>query len=135
MTVFRHGITPPNAGRMAPWPPSVPSDRPARSAFGAAGLSLDRLLELLESRQLRTTEVRVLLRLAERGAGVSQLAGALGVRPDEITRAGRRLAMRGLLRWQHVGERNRTRLAITGAGVATLRALLTAVGRSDGSAA
>ena len=93
-----------------------------------AQTALDRLLELLERRKLSATELRVLLALIERGAGVSDLAEALDQSPDEITRAGRSLSMRGLIRWHHVGLRKETRFDITSSGLTTVRALLTAVG-------
>jgi DNA-binding MarR family transcriptional regulator len=88
--------------------------------------ALDRVLELLERRQLPATELRVLLRLVDREASLSELAEVLSHRPIDITRAGRSLAMRGLVRWRHLGRRKETRLGITAAGLATIRALLTA---------
>jgi hypothetical protein len=40
--------------------------------------------------------------------------------------------MRGLVRWQHVGWQKQTRLGITLAGLATVRAMLTAAGEAAG---
>jgi len=94
--------------------------------------ALDRVLELLERRQLPATELRVLLRLLEREASLSELAEVLGHRPIDITRAGRSLAMHGLARWRHLGRRKETRLEITAAGMATIQALLTAGSHAAG---
>jgi DNA-binding MarR family transcriptional regulator len=94
----------------------------------SARVVLDRVLELLGRRRLSATELRVLLRLLDREASLSELAKALGQRPVEIRRAGRSLAMHGLVRRRHVGRRKQTRLEITAAGLATTRALLTAAG-------
>ena len=99
-----------------------------------AQATLDRILELFERRKLSVTELRVLLALIDRGAGVSDLAEALDQSPDEITRAGRSLSMRGLIRWHHVGSRKETRFDITSSGLTTVRALLTAVGATAGDA-
>jgi DNA-binding MarR family transcriptional regulator len=98
----------------------------ATSAVAQA--ALDRILELFERRKLSGTELRVLLALIDRGAGVSDLVEALDKTPDEITRAGRTLSMRGLIRWHHVGWRKETRFDITSSGLTTVRALLTAAG-------
>lgn len=106
---------------------SRPSTRDGPSP-AVAQATLDRVLELFERRNLSATELRVLLALIERGAGVSDLAEALDQSPDEITRAGRTLSMRGLIRWHHVGSRKETRFDITSYGLTTVRALLTAVG-------
>jgi DNA-binding MarR family transcriptional regulator len=103
---------------------SRPSDRPTL----AAGATLDRVLELVERSKLSATELRLLLALFDRGACLSDLAGALDQRPAEITRAGRSLSMRGLIRWHHVGRRKQTRLEITSSGLTTVRPLLTAAG-------
>jgi DNA-binding MarR family transcriptional regulator len=100
----------------------------------AARATLDRLLELVERRKLSATELRVLLTLLDRGACLSDLAEALDARPDQITGAGRRLSMRGLIRWHHVGRRQQTRLEITSSGLTTVRALLTAAGATSAAA-
>jgi DNA-binding MarR family transcriptional regulator len=92
----------------------------------AARATLDRVLELVEGSELSATELRVLLALFDRGACLADLAAALEARPDEITRAGRSLSMRGLIRWHHVGRRKQTRLEITSYGLTTVRPLLTA---------
>jgi DNA-binding MarR family transcriptional regulator len=88
------------------------------------------VLELVERRRLSATELRVLLLLLEQEASLPTLAEALAQRPVDIMRAGRRLAMRGLVRWRHVGRREETRLVITPAGLATMRALLTAASQA-----
>jgi DNA-binding MarR family transcriptional regulator len=103
---------------------SQPSDR----SMLAAGATLDRVLELVERSKLSATELRVLLALLNRGACLADLAEALDQRPDEITRAGRSLSRRGLIRWHHVGRRKQTRLEITSSGLTTVRPLLTAAG-------
>lgn len=120
-----------NGASLQPGPPRVPNGRHADGSIsGTARAALDRVLELLGRRQLSATELRVLLRLLDREASLSELAEALGYPPVEIRRASRSLAMRGLVRWRHVGRRKRTRLAITAAGLATVRALLTAAGQA-----
>jgi len=106
---------------------SRPSDRPTL----AAGAPLDRVLELVERRKLSATELRVLLALLDREACLSDLAEALDQRPAAITRAGRSLSMRGLIRWHHVGRRKQTRLEITSSGLTTVGALLTAAGATS----
>jgi DNA-binding MarR family transcriptional regulator len=100
-----------------------PSHGPAAADAQA---TLDRVLELFERRRLSATEMRVLLALADRGAGVSELAHALDQSPAEVTRVGRRLSARGLIRWNHVGRRKETRFEITSSGLTTLRALMAA---------
>ena len=106
---------------------SRPSDRPIH----AAQATLDRVLELVERRKLSATELRVLLALRDRGACLSDLAKALDERPDGITRAGRELSMRGLIRWHHVGRHKQPRLEITSSGLTTVSALLTAAGATS----
>ena len=99
-----------------------------------AQATLDRILELFERRKLSATELRVLLALIDRGAGVSDLADALDQSPDEITRAARNLYMRGLIRWQHVDSRRERRFDITSAGLTTVSALVTAAGATAADA-
>jgi DNA-binding MarR family transcriptional regulator len=91
----------------------------------AARATVDRVLELVERRKLSATELRVLLALLDREAGLTELAEALDQTPREITRAGRCLSMRGLICWHHVGSRKETRLEITSSGLTTVRPLLT----------
>ena len=111
---------------MAQHDTSPPSARDGpRPAVALA--TLDRILELFERRKLSVTELRVLLALTDRGAGVSDLTEALDESPDAITRAARRLSSRGLIRWQHLGSLKQTRFDITSFGLTTVRALLTAV--------
>ena len=97
----------------------------------AAGATLDRVLELVERSKLSAIELRVLLGLLNRGACLADLAEALDQRPAEITRAGRSLSRRGLIRWHHVGRRKQARLEITSSGLTTVRQLLTAAGAAS----
>lgn len=85
---------------------------------------LDHALELAGRRRLEAADLRVLLALVERDAGLSELAGTLRLRPAEIRCAGRSLAMHGLVRWLHPGPRHETRLEITPGGLTTVEALL-----------
>jgi DNA-binding MarR family transcriptional regulator len=61
----------------------------------------------------------------QRDAGIGELAEQLGCRPTEITRAGRRLTMRGLVRTYRAGRPEQTMMEITPSGLATVRTLLT----------
>jgi DNA-binding MarR family transcriptional regulator len=89
--------------------------------------ALDRVLRVFEHGQHSATELRVLLRLADhRDAGIGDLAEQLGCRPTEITRAGRRLATRGLVRTHQAGRPEQTLMEITPSGLATVRTLLRA---------
>jgi DNA-binding MarR family transcriptional regulator len=122
-------ISRPRSGISHPQPSDITTastrDGPTLAVAQAA---LDRVLELVERRGLSATELRVLLALLDRGARLSDLAEALDQRPNEITRAGRSLSMRGLTRRHHAGRRKETRLEITSSGLTTVRALLAAVG-------
>jgi DNA-binding MarR family transcriptional regulator len=101
------------------------------SGFGAGRGALDHLLEVFEQGQLSATEMRVLLCLVERrDASIPELATELGTRPAEITRAGRRLAMRGLVRWHYSRRPGQAMLNITAAGATAIGALLTALGQT-----
>jgi DNA-binding MarR family transcriptional regulator len=85
------------------------------------------MLALFEQGELSATEVRVLLALVERtDASIAEVAEDLGTRPTEITRAGRRLAMRGLVRKHYAGRAEQPLMEITPSGLATVRTLLTA---------
>ena len=120
-----------STGSRPPGRQRIPSDHPGGGSVPASARgALDRVLELVERRQLSATELRVLLRLLDQEATLPKLADALAQRPVEIRRAGRRLAMRGLVQWRHVGRRAQTRLALTAAGMATMRALLTAASQT-----
>ena len=89
--------------------------------------ALDRVLRVFEHGQHSATELRVLLRLVDhRDAGIGDLADQLGCRPAEITRAGRRLAVRGLVRTHRAGTPEQTLMEITPSGMATVRTLLAA---------
>jgi DNA-binding MarR family transcriptional regulator len=90
--------------------------------------AVDRALGLLERRRLSATELRILLAVVDREVSVSELADAFGRRPLEIRRAAARLYARGLLRWRHDAMRREAVFAITPAGLATVRPLLTAAG-------
>ena len=70
--------------------------------------------------------------IGERACPISPRRSTRG--PTEITRAGRSLSMRGLIRWHHVGRRKQTRLEITSSGLTTVRALLTAAGATSAAA-
>ena len=59
--------------------------------------ALDDVLATLKDGELSPLELRILLELAEHDATPSNLANALGTAPKAIGRAGRRLAMRGLI--------------------------------------
>ena len=86
--------------------------------------ALDRVLWVFEHGQHSAIELRVLLRLVDQpAAGIGDLAEQLGCRPTEITRAGRRLAMRGLVRTHRAGRPEQTLMEITPSGLATVRTL------------
>jgi DNA-binding MarR family transcriptional regulator len=87
---------------------------------------IDRVLEVLERRGLSLGELRLLLGLLDREAGLAELGEALGKPVRDISRTGNRLARRGLVRRYHVGSRYETRLTATKQGRATARALLEA---------
>jgi DNA-binding MarR family transcriptional regulator len=98
----------------------------ADAPMSGADAALDRVLQVFERGQHSATEIRVLLRLVDqRDAGIGELAEQLGCRPTEITRAGRRLTMRGLVRTYRAGRPEQTMMEITPSGLATVRTLLT----------
>jgi DNA-binding MarR family transcriptional regulator len=97
-------------------------------AVDSGSARLDRALGLLERTELSPTEMRVLLAVRDcREATIAELADLLETCPTEITRAGRRLAMRGLIRWHHSGRSEQALLGATAAGAATIEALLMAL--------
>jgi DNA-binding MarR family transcriptional regulator len=97
--------------------------------------AVDRLLQVFECGPQSATEMRVLLRLVDhRDIGIAELAEELGCRATEITRAGRQLAMRGLVRTHRAGRPEQTLMEITPSGLATVRTLLTAARPSLGGA-
>jgi DNA-binding MarR family transcriptional regulator len=99
------------------------------SPVESATATLDRVLELFERTELSATEMRVLLALRERrDATIAELADLLNTCPTEITRARRRLAMRGLIRSHHGGRAEQALLSATVAGAATIEALLRTLG-------
>jgi DNA-binding MarR family transcriptional regulator len=130
--MVHHDISRLKSGTSHPLLSAVTRTRGPTPAVAQA--TLDRILELFERRKLSATELRMLLALIDRGAGVSDLANALDRSPGEITRAGRRLSSRGLIRWHHVGLRKETRFDITSSGLTTVRALLTAAGATTADA-
>jgi DNA-binding MarR family transcriptional regulator len=130
--MVQHDISRPRPGTPHFQPSAVTRTRGPTPAVAQA--TLDRILELFERRKLSATELRVLLALTDRGTGVSDLAEALDENPGEITRAGRSLSSRGLVRWHHVGSRKETRFDITSSGLTTVRALLTAAGATAADA-
>jgi DNA-binding MarR family transcriptional regulator len=130
--MVHHDISRPRSGTSHPQPAAVTRTRGPTPAVAQA--TLDRILELFERRKLSATELRILVALIDRRAGVPDLAEALDQSPGEITRAGRSLSMRGLIRWHHVGPRKETRFDITSSGLTTVRALLTAVGATAADA-
>jgi DNA-binding MarR family transcriptional regulator len=94
-------------------------------AMSEAEAALDRVLDAFERGRHTATEMRLLLRLVDRhDAGIRELADQLGSRPIEVTRAGRRLAMRGLVRTHRAGRGGQTLMEITPSGLATVRTLL-----------
>jgi DNA-binding MarR family transcriptional regulator len=110
----------------------LPPDREAkaeRRAVRTAELALDRLLELLERRRLSIAELRMLLALLDSDVPGAELAYVFGRRSVEIRRAAARLDARGLLRWRHDAGSREPAFAITPAGLAMIRPLLTAVGK------
>jgi len=118
-------------------PLQAKEQRPTRDDAPRCGadVALDRVLRVFERGQHSATEMRVLLRLVDRrDAGIGELAEQLGCRPTEITRAGRRLAMRGLVRAHRAGRPEQILMEITPSGLATVRTLLTAARPSLGSA-
>ena len=84
------------------------------------------MLELVGRRGLSAVELRILVRLVDREASIPELAEALEERPVDVRRCGRRLSARGLVSWRHAGPLKHTQLAITPAGLTTVRELLTA---------
>jgi MarR family len=95
----------------------------------SASTTLDRVLELFERAGVSATEMRVLLALRDRrDATIAELADVLDTQPTEITRAGRRLAMRGLIRWHHGGTPGQALLDGTVAGAETIDVLLADLG-------
>jgi DNA-binding MarR family transcriptional regulator len=111
----------------------VTSVGPGDGPVSASALpAIDRVLEVFERRGLSPTELRVLLKLLDREASLLELAQALGQPPSEITRVGRRLSTRGLVRWYHVGSHKETRLEVTEGGLATMQALLVEADRAAG---
>ena len=99
----------------------------SRTARHDSRVALDRVLELIERRQLGASELRVLLALVEHDRAISELARLLAVRPRDVRQLGERLYARGLLRWS---ERHGPEpiLGITSSGLNVARPLLTAAG-------
>jgi DNA-binding MarR family transcriptional regulator len=88
--------------------------------------TLDRVLELVQRRPLSACEFRLLLGLLEHDATISELARALDESPAPVIEAGRRLALRGLVRQRRTGGRRETELGLNTAGLKEIRPLITA---------
>lgn len=87
--------------------------------------ALDELLASLQHGDLSPLELRLLVRLAERQSAQSELADALEASPATVSRATRRLAMRGLIRRRFEGgRRSRFVLSITSSGLQAVAALV-----------
>jgi hypothetical protein len=109
-----------------------PHAGPQPGAARAGATPLDQVLESLERWRLSASELRILLAVLDGDVTVSELASTLGRPRAEIRLTGERLYARGLLRWRDDARSGETVLGTTGAGVATVRPLLTAVGIPDG---
>ncbi len=108
----------------------------SRRATASPERLLDCLLAMLERRELRPTEARLLLWLADREATPSELSEALDQTPDAIERATRRLDMRGLIRRRFErGRRSRFIFSITSAGLLWLRPLVQCVAETGSAGA
>jgi hypothetical protein len=79
VTMSQHAVAVPAAGSPLSDPPRPPSNQPVDEPISAvARAPLDRVLELIEQRQLPATELRLLLYLVDREASLTELADALG---------------------------------------------------------
>lgn len=97
----------------------------SRTARHEPRVALDRVLELVERRQLGASELRVLLALVEHDHAVSELGQLLAVQSGDVRQLGERLYARGLLRWRERPGQEPI-LGITPAGLKVARPLLTA---------
>jgi DNA-binding MarR family transcriptional regulator len=88
----------------------------------SSAATIERALTAIERSGLTPTEYRVLAELAERAGVQSALAASLDLPAVTVRRATRRLAMRGLIRRAR-GRRRNAELALTTAGLRTLRLL------------
>ena len=93
---------------------------------------LDRLLALIDRRELSILELRLLLQLEDGAATVRQLALMLDRDPSDVLAAGRRLAGLGFVRRRAVGPERQGLYDIARPGLLALRPLLTAAGRPPG---
>jgi predicted transcriptional regulator len=93
---------------------------------------LDRLLALIDRRELSILELRLLLQLEEGAATIPQLAETLDRDPSDVLAAGRRLAGLGFVRRRSIGPGRQGLYGIARPGLMTLRPLLTAAGRATG---
>lgn len=105
-----------------------PAPRESERSERAACEVLDRLLELLDGRELSLCEFRVLLGLVERDASVPELARVLGRDASVIQTRGQRLVDRGLLRKRQTRTHDEPLLGLTARGLMELRPLITAAG-------
>ena len=96
------------------------------TGHGASAESvLDQLLATLQHGGLSPLELRMLVRLADRQIVQSELVGALEASPGTVSRATRRLAMRGLIgRRFERGRRSRFVLSITPLGLEAIAPLI-----------
>ena len=93
---------------------------------------LDRLLALIDRRELSILELRLLLQLEEGAATIPQLASALDRDPSDLLAAGRRLSGLGFIHRRSIGPARQGLYSISRPGLMTLRPLLTAVGGPTG---
>jgi hypothetical protein len=90
---------------------------------------LDRLLGLIDRRELSILELRLLLQLAEGPATIPQLAETLDRNSSDVLAAGRQLVGVGFVRRRSIGRERQGLYGIARTGLLELRPLLTAVGR------
>ena len=96
----------------------------------SAERALDELLATLQHGDLSPLELRMLVRLAERQFAQSELVDGLEASPGAVSRATRRLAMRGLIgRRFERGRRSRFVLSITSSGLEAVAPLVEWVSR------
>jgi DNA-binding MarR family transcriptional regulator len=114
---------------------SASTDAPAGQH---SSVSLDGFLELVHLEHLSPLDLRVLLRVTDREATVSELAASMGQPPTVLGRASARLAARGLLRRRRRRSRHdrlEITLATTASGMGALWRVSQALGIDPGAAA
>jgi hypothetical protein len=93
-----------------------------------ATYGLDRVLAVLAAQRRSAAELRLLVALSERDLTLAEASDRLGDRsPEEIAQTARRLAGARLIRYGLSHQRGETVLSITGAGLVSVRPLLSAV--------